>query len=167
MIKQISLKPLFDCFLENQKLISLIEKIENEEEVIYENNLKVVDNESNEHEINITVSPVFDNGNNYSGAVLAFEDLSDINMIKSTFKKYVSENIVDELLDSGREIKLGGTKSEVCIMFCDIRGFTSMSEKMEPEDVVFLLNNYFQEMIDVVFKNNGTLDKIIGDELIL
>ena len=45
-------------------------------------------------------------------------------------KKYVSENIVDELLDSGREIKLGGTKSEVCIMFCDIRGFTSMSEKM-------------------------------------
>ena len=154
-------------FLENQKLISLIEKIENEEEVIYENNLKVVDNESNEHEINITVSPVFDNGNNYSGAVLAFEDLSDINMIKSTFKKYVSENIVDELLDSGREIKLGGTKSEVCIMFCDIRGFTSMSEKMEPEDVVFLLNNYFQEMIDVVFKNNGTLDKIIGDELMV
>ena len=154
-------------FLENQKLISLIEKIENEEEVIYENNLKVVDNESNEHEINITISPVFDNGNNYSGAVLAFEDLSDINIIKSTFKKYVSENIVDELLDSGREIKLGGTKSEVCIMFCDIRGFTSMSEKMEPEDVVFLLNNYFQEMIDVVFKNNGTLDKIIGDELMV
>ena len=77
-------------FLENQKLISLVEKIENEEEVIYENNLKVVDNESNEHEINITVSPVFDNGNNYSGAVLAFEDLSDLNMIKSTFKKYVS-----------------------------------------------------------------------------
>ena len=154
-------------FLENQKQISLVEKIENEEEVIYENNLKVVDNESNEHEINITVSPVFDNGNNYSGAVLAFEDLSDLNMIKSTFKKYVSENIVDELLDSGREIKLGGTKSEVCIMFCDIRGFTSMSEKMEPEDVVFLLNNYFQEMIDVVFKNNGTLDKIIGDELMV
>ena len=42
-----------------------------------------------------------------------------------------------------------------------------MSEKMEPEDVVFLLNNYFQEMIDVVFKNNGTLDKIIGDELMV
>ena len=42
-----------------------------------------------------------------------------------------------------------------------------MSEKMEPEDVVLLLNNYFQEMIDVVFKNNGTLDKIIGDELMV
>ena len=154
-------------FLENHKLISLIEKIENEQEVIYENNLMVLDNESNEHEINITISPVFDNVNEYSGAVLAFEDLSDINLIKSTFKKYVSENIVDELLDSGREIKLGGSKSEVCIMFCDIRGFTSMSEKMEPEDVVYLLNNYFQEMIDVVFKNNGTLDKIIGDELMV
>ena len=154
-------------FLENHKLLSLIEKIEQEGEVIYENNLKIVDNELNQHEINLTISPVFDNGNDYSGAVLAFEDLSDINMIKSTFKKYVSENIVDELLDSGNEIALGGSKNEVCIMFCDIRGFTSMSEKMIPEDVVFLLNNYFQEMIDVVFKNNGTLDKIIGDELMV
>ena len=154
-------------FLENHKLLSLIEKIEQEGEVIYENNLKIVDNELNQHEINLTISPVFDNGNDYSGAVLAFEDLSDINMIKSTFKKYVSENIVDELLDSGNEISLGGSKNEVCIMFCDIRGFTSMSEKMIPEDVVFLLNNYFQEMIDVVFKNNGTLDKIIGDELMV
>ena len=150
-------------FLENHKLLSLIEKIEQEGEVIYENNLKIVDNELNQHEINLTISPVFDNGNDYSGAVLAFEDLSDINMIKSTFKKYVSENIVDELLDSGNEISLGGSKNDVCIMFCDIRGFTSMSEKMIPEDVVFLLNNYFQEMIDVVFKNNGTLDKIICD----
>lgn len=154
-------------FLENHKLLSLIEKIEQDGEVIYENNLKIVDNELNQHEINLTISPVFDNGNEYSGAVLAFEDLSDINMIKSTFKKYVSENIVDELLDSGNEIALGGSKNEVCIMFCDIRGFTSMSEKMIPEDVVFLLNNYFQEMIDVVFKNNGTLDKIIGDELMV
>tara|TARA_B100001057_G_scaffold66784_1_gene60484 strand:+ start:1432 stop:3390 length:1959 start_codon:yes stop_codon:yes gene_type:complete len=154
-------------FSENHKLISLIEKIEQQGEVIYESNLKIVDNELNQHEINLTISPVFDNGNKYLGAVLAFEDLSDINMIKSTFKKYVSENIVDELLDSGNEISLGGSKNEVCIMFCDIRGFTSMSEKMEPEDVVFLLNNYFQEMIDIVFKNNGTLDKIIGDELMV
>ena len=154
-------------FIENHKLLSLIEKIEQQGEVIYESNLKIVDNELNQHEINLTISPVFDNGNEYSGAVLAFEDLSDINMIKSTFKKYVSENIVDELLDSGNEISLGGSKNDVCIMFCDIRGFTSMSEKMEPEDVVFLLNNYFQEMIDIVFKNNGTLDKIIGDELMV
>ena len=79
-------------FLENHKLLSLIEKIEQDGEVIYENNLKIVDNELNQHEINLTISPVFDNGNEYSGAVLAFEDLSDINMIKSTFKKYVSEN---------------------------------------------------------------------------
>lgn len=154
-------------FLENPKLISLIEKIEKEGEVIYENNLKIVDSDSNHHEINLTISPVFNNGRKYSGAVIAFEDLSDVNLIKSTFKKYVSENIVDELLQSGNEISLGGSKNNVCIMFCDIRGFTSMSENMFPEDVVFLLNSYFQQMIDVVFKNNGTLDKIIGDELMV
>ena len=52
-------------------------------------------------------------------------------------------------------------------MFSDIRGFTSMSEKLEAEDVVKTLNDYFSDMIDIVFKYNGTLDKIIGDELMI
>ena len=52
-------------------------------------------------------------------------------------------------------------------MFSDIRGFTSMSEKLKAEDVVKTLNNYFSDMIDIVFKYNGTLDKIIGDELMI
>ena len=50
---------------------------------------------------------------------------------------------------------------------CDIRGFTALSEKMKPTDVVYLLNHYFEAMIDVVFAYNGTLDKIIGDELMV
>ena len=154
-------------FSENTGLISLIEKIETDPKVVYENNFKIKDLSGNEHEINLTLSPVFDENNQFSGLVFAFEDLSNVNKIKSTFKKYVSENIVDELLKTDKSIELGGGKNKVCILFCDIRGFTSMSEKMNPEDVVSLLNNYFQEMIEVVFKNNGTLDKIIGDELMV
>ena len=154
-------------FSENTGLISLIEKIETDPKVVYENNFKIKDLAGKEHEINLTLSPVFDENNQFSGLVFAFEDLSNVNKIKSTFKKYVSENIVDELLKTDQSIELGGGKNKVCILFCDIRGFTSMSEKMNPEDVVSLLNNYFQEMIEVVFKNNGTLDKIIGDELMV
>ena len=154
-------------FMDNEKLISLIERIEMDPKVAYENNLRVIDLNGKEHEINLTLSPVFDESNEFSGLVLAFEDLSNINKVKSTFKKYVSENIVDELLKTDKSLELGGGKNKVCILFCDIRGFTAMSEKMIPEDVVSLLNHYFQEMIDVVFDNNGTLDKIIGDELMV
>ena len=154
-------------FMDNEKLISLIERIEMDPKVAYENNLRVIDLNGKQHEINLTLSPVFDESNEFSGLVLAFEDLSNINKVKSTFKKYVSENIVDELLKTDESLKLGGGKNKVCILFCDIRGFTAMSEKMIPEDVVSLLNQYFQEMIDVVFQNNGTLDKIIGDELMV
>ena len=154
-------------FMDNEKLISLIERIEMDPKVAYENNLRVIDLNGKQHEINLTLSPVFDESNEFSGLVLAFEDLSSINKVKSTFKKYVSENIVDELLKTDKSLELGGGKNKVCILFCDIRGFTAISEKMIPEDVVSLLNHYFQEMIDVVFDNNGTLDKIIGDELMV
>ena len=102
-----------------------------------------------------------------SGSVISIEDLSDINKVKSTFKKYVSENIVDELLLNEESLELGGVEQEVCVLFSDIRGFTSMSERLEASKVVTLLNRFFDKMIDVVFKYNGTLDKIIGDELMV
>ena len=73
-------------------------------------------------------------------------------------------NIVDKLLESEDSLNLGGTESDITILFSDIRGFTSMSEKLNPSEIVRLLNKYFQSMIDVVFKYNGTLDKIVGDD---
>ena len=79
----------------------------------------------------------------------------------------MSENIVDELLQNDNSLELGGAQSEVCVLFSDIRGFTALSEKMKPSDVVYLLNTYFESMIEVVFSHNGTLDKIIGDELMV
>jgi len=81
--------------------------------------------------------------------------------IKDIFSRYVSQNLVEELLN--QEIKMGGEKTEITVLFSDIRGFTSMSEKMEPEEVVGILNEYLSEMTDAIFKNNGTLDKFIGD----
>ena len=67
----------------------------------------------------------------FSGIVIAIDDLSKINKVKSTFKKYVSKNIVDKLLESEDSLNLGGKESEVTILFSDIRGFTSMSGKIK------------------------------------
>ena len=66
------------------------------------------------------------------------------------------------------KLPLNSAESKVkFVFFCDIRGFAALSEKMKPAEVVYLLNHYFEAMIDVVFANNGTLDKIIGDELMV
>ena len=153
-------------FENNLNLVELIDFAESRNHILYEENLRILRSDSNETHINLTISPVFEEGVN-SGSVISFEDLSDINKVKSTFKKYVSENIVDELLLNEGSLELGGVEQDVCILFSDIRGFTSMSETLEPSKVVKLLNEFFDKMIDVVFKYGGTLDKIIGDELMV
>lgn len=157
----------FMAFQTNPKLIELFEKSEIQNKVIYEDNFNIIDSKEISHEVNLTLSPVYNENNERSGLVFSFEDLSSINKIKSTFKKYVSENIVDELLQNDSLLELGGAQNDVCVLFSDIRGFTALSETMKPSEVVYLLNTYFEAMIDVVFAHNGTLDKIIGDELMV
>ena len=122
---------------------------------------------SEETIVNVSISPRLDPEGNKQGSVVAIEDISDVSKVKNTFKRYVSKQVVDELLGDDGKLNLGGEQREVTILFTDIRGFTSMSEKMEPERVVTTLNEYFSDMIDIVFKHNGTLDKIIGDELMV
>ncbi|MFC2048665.1 CHASE2 domain-containing protein [Elusimicrobiota bacterium] len=83
--------------------------------------------------------------------------------IRGMFQRYVSSSVVDVILDNPEQIKLGGERKRLSIFFSDIRGFTAMSEKLTPEEVVHILNEYLTEMIDIIFKYNGTLDKFMGD----
>jgi adenylate cyclase len=83
------------------------------------------------------------------------------------FQRYVSSQVVDVLLAHPDKIKLGGERKRLTIFFSDVRGFTSMSEKMQPEEVVHILNEYLTEMTNVVFKYRGTLDKFIGDAIMV
>ena len=156
----------FIIFEKNESVINLIQKVETEKKRVFENEFSLKSGTKN-ISVNISCSPVFDEMKTFSGIVIAIDDLSKINKVKSTFKKYVSKNIVDKLLESEDSLNLGGTESEITILFSDIRGFTSMSEKLSPTQIVKLLNKYFKSMIDVVFKFNGTLDKIVGDELMV
>jgi adenylate cyclase len=82
----------------------------------------------------------------------------------STFKQYMAPQVVDKLTKGNDfEIKLGGEKRDVAVMFVDIRGFTPMSENLAPEEVVSILNEYLALTTASVLDNEGTLDKFIGD----
>lgn len=85
--------------------------------------------------------------------------------ILNLFGKYVSKDVVQHLLKSEKAIELGGTEREITAMFADIRGFTAMSEKMTPHQVITFLNHYFGDMTDLIFAHDGTLDKYVGDAL--
>jgi len=85
--------------------------------------------------------------------------------IKKMFSSYVSDKIVNELIKNPEMAKLGGIRKEVTILFADVRGFTSFSEKHTPEDVVAYLNELLGEMTDIIMKYDGTLDKFVGDEI--
>jgi len=81
------------------------------------------------------------------------------------FRSYVNEQVVKEILSSNKPLALEGKREKICILFADIRNFTSYSEKLPPEEVVKVLNEYFSAMTQVILDNNGTVDKFIGDGL--
>ncbi|MBN1897288.1 MAG: hypothetical protein JW827_00805 [Spirochaetes bacterium] len=93
-----------------------------------------------------------------------FEDLSR-QKIKDIFKRYVAEDVVEKMLKEDKDF-LKGSKENLSVLFCDMRGFTSMSEKIgDPEKLVIIINEYLGTMASAVLNNKGTLDKFVGDEV--
>ena len=83
--------------------------------------------------------------------------------IRGAFQYYLTPSVVNEILKDPSKLKLGGDKKHLSVLFSDIRGFTTIAEKLSPEDLVSLLNEYLTAMTDIVFKYDGLLDKYIGD----
>jgi len=88
-------------------------------------------------------------------------------LLKKMFGRYLSTEVMNSLIEDPASLELGGEKRSVTIMMTDLRGFTALSERMEPEQVVQMLNVYFEVMVDVVLKYNGTINEIIGDALLI
>lgn len=83
--------------------------------------------------------------------------------LRRVFAGYVSPPILEEILSGRLEPGLKGERRTICVLFSDIRGFTSLSEQLEPEAVIAFLNRYFELMIQAIHEHEGTLDKFIGD----
>lgn len=91
------------------------------------------------------------------------EQMAEKRRLRHLFNRYVSAEVVDEILNNSELLELGGSRQMITVLFADIRGFTSLSESMPPEEVVSFLNELLTEMTEVILKFGGTLDKYMGD----
>jgi adenylate cyclase len=87
--------------------------------------------------------------------------------IRKVFGRYTSDEVVEALLDAPDGLKLGGEKRNVTILMSDLRGFTALAERLEATEVVSLLNHYLSAMVEVIQRNGGTIDEIIGDAILV
>ena len=88
-------------------------------------------------------------------------------LLKKMFGRYLSTEVMNSLIENPSALELGGERRSVTIMMTDLRGFTALSERLEPEKVVQMLNTYFEVMVEAVLKYNGTINEIIGDALLV
>jgi len=115
-----------------------------------------------------TVYPVFTQIFVYSGITLykyAFEE-GEKRFIKTAFGQFLSPVVVDQLVKNPSLLKLGGESKELTAFFSDVAGFSTISEKLTPKELVELLNDYLTEMTDIILKYDGTVDKFEGDAII-
>jgi adenylate cyclase len=87
--------------------------------------------------------------------------------IRVVFGRYLTDEVVATLLESPEGLKLGGEKRAVCILMSDLRGFTSLSERLTPEQVITILNRYLGAMVDIILKYQGTIVEFIGDAIMV
>ncbi|MDD2753568.1 MAG: adenylate/guanylate cyclase domain-containing protein [Candidatus Portnoybacteria bacterium] len=100
--------------------------------------------------------------------VLVFNYLAESrekDYLRKSFQFYLEPGVIEQIIQDPAKLKLGGQKKEMTVLFSDIRGFTSLSEKTDPEIMVSLLNEYFTAMTEIILKSGGVLDKFIGDAI--
>jgi len=114
-----------------------------------------------------TTAPVVTFGSAFLSQVVFryFSEEREKRRIRGMFQKYVSPDVVEKLIQDPTKLRLGGERRELSVLFSDIRGFTSISEKLTPEGLLNQLNQYLSTMTAIVLRNGGMLDKYVGDAI--
>jgi len=148
----------------NQWIPKTLEKVvqQGSREVVLDTDLQLSSGET--VPLNLHIEPLLDAKHKLIGFLLFMDDITKEKRIKSTIARYMSRELAERLLESD-EALLGGKSQEVTILFSDIQDFTKLTEYSGARATVAMLNEYFSEMAEIVFKNKGILDKYIGDAL--
>lgn len=112
--------------------------------------------------LHLTTSFLHNEGNRV-GIVVVINDLSELFHTRNAFSRFLSDDIVNQLLESPDGLSLGGKKQNLTVMMSDLRGFTSLSEKMDAEELLLMLNYYLGEMTKIIQARKGTIIEFIGD----
>ena len=112
--------------------------------------------------VNLTALPLLSMEKKRIGSMLMLEDISNEKRLKSTMSRYMDPGIADQMLASGAEM-LGGKNVTATVLFSDVRSFTTITEQLGAQGTVALLNEYFTLMVDCIQREEGMLDKFIGD----
>ena len=118
----------------------------------------------NSASVNFTVAPLFDLQSKAIGYMLVLEDITREKRVRGTMSRYMAKEVVEKLLEGGEEM-MHGSAQVATVLFSDIRSFTSLAEAMSARETVTMLNEYFTEMVEVIFAEGGILDKYIGDAI--
>ncbi len=116
--------------------------------------------------LNVNALPMQDAAGSFLGTVLVAEDITHEQRLMSTLCRYMAREVAEQVLQDKSKGQLGGQRTEVAILMTDIRNFTTLSEQMDPWDIVALLNEYFPRIINVIFRHQGMVDKFIGDSIL-
>lgn len=147
--------------------MSLNPKSEKDRQQYYPDQTLLPAHGKEQHCVNLAINTIAapDDPSCILGVLVVMDDISDAKRLKSTMYRYMTQELAEQLMENPDAAKMGGDRKDVSVMFSDIRSYTTLTESLAAEEVVEMLNEYFEVMVDAVFAHKGILDKYIGDAL--